>query len=184
VSRERPEPGDIVVTPVSGDREESLMSTTTGSGERTDEDSAGDAAGPIEYLVIEFPEGYRTGENLPLLVDLVDRGLIRLLDLAFVRRETDGSVTMLELTDLDGDGQLDLAVFHGASSGLLGADDLDEAGGILEPGCSAAIIVYEDLWAGPLTAALRRSGARIVAGGLIPHETLIASLDATESADA
>jgi hypothetical protein len=72
-----------------------------------------------EYLVIEFPPGHPKGENLPLVVDLVDRGLVRLLDLAFVRRDYDGSVTVAELTDLDGDGDLDLAVFEGASSGVI-----------------------------------------------------------------
>src|SRR5215217_6238712 len=97
-----------------------------------------DQMGPVDYLVIEFPEGHRTGENLPLLVDLVDRGIIRILDLVFVKRELDGSIVGLELRDQDGDGELDLAVFEGVSSGLMGQDDIEEAGQVLEPGRSAA----------------------------------------------
>ena len=138
--------------------------------------------GPVDYLVIEFPADRRTGEGLHHLVDLVDRGLIRILDLIFLRRNTDGTTTEIALTDLDGDGELDLAVFQGASSGIVAADDLNEAGAVLEPGCSAALVVYENLWAAPLAAALRRSGAEVVAGGRIPHEALIASLTATDIA--
>jgi len=137
--------------------------------------------GPVDYLVIEFPADRRTGEGLHHLVDLVDRGLIRILDLIFLRRNTDGTITEIALTDLDGDGELDLAVFQGASSGIVAADDLDEAGTVLEPGCSAALVVYENLWAAPLAAALRRTGAQIVAGGRIPHKALIASVTATET---
>jgi len=146
--------------------------------------SDGDAVelGPVDYLVIEFPAGQRTGEGLHHVVDLVDRGLIRILDLTFLQRNTDGTITEIALTDLDGDGELDLAVFHGASSGMVAADDLDEAGSVLEPGCSAALFVYENLWAAPLAAALRRSGAQIVAGGRIQHEALIASITATDVA--
>jgi hypothetical protein len=139
------------------------------------------AMGPVEYLVIEFPVGHRTGENLPHLVDLVDRGLIRLLDLTFVTKGPDGAVGVIELADLDGDGELDLAVFEGVSSGLLGADDVGAAGDVLEAGASAAVVVYENLWAAPLFAALHRGGARVVAGGLVSHDALADALDATEA---
>jgi Family of unknown function (DUF6325) len=136
--------------------------------------------GPVDYLVIEFP-GTPTGENLPLLVDLVDRGIIRILDLVLVKREFDGSMSLLALADADGDGEWDYSVFEGVSAGVLGQDDVDEAGQALEPGRSAVILVYENTWAAPLAVALRRSGAQMVAGGRIPVQALLAALDATES---
>jgi len=136
--------------------------------------------GPIDYLVIEFP-GTPTGENLPLMVDLVDRGIVRILDLVLVKREFDGSMSLLALADADGDGEWDYSVFEGVSAGVLGQDDIDEAGQALEPGRSAVILVYENTWAAPLAVALRRSGAQMVAGGRIPVQALLAALDATES---
>ena len=137
--------------------------------------------GPIDYLVVEFPGSKMTGEGLPLLVDLVDRGIIRILDLVFVKKELDGSVRGMAIADFDKDGQLDLAVFEGASSGLLAQDDLDEAGGVLEPGSSAGLLVYENRWAAPFASALRRGGAQVVASGRIPVQDVLAALDATES---
>ncbi|WP_142268181.1 DUF6325 family protein [Streptomyces sp. NBC_00080] len=136
--------------------------------------------GPIDYVVVEFPGNRMTGEGFPLLVDLVDRGLIRILDLLFVRKEEDGSVVGLEIADLTGDGVLDLAVFEGASSGLLGQDDIEEAGGALGAGNSAAILVYENLWAAPFATALRRGGAQLVASGRIPVPAVLAALDETD----
>jgi len=136
--------------------------------------------GPIDYLVLEFPGNRMTGEAFPLLVDLVDRGVIRILDLVFLRKELDGSVSGLAIADLDGDGALDLAVFEGASSGLLTADEIEDAGSVLEPGSSAGVLVYENLWAAPLAVALRRSGAQMVAGGRIPVQAALAALDAAE----
>jgi hypothetical protein len=136
--------------------------------------------GPVDYLVIEFPGSRMTGEGLPLLVDLVDRGIIRLLDLTFVKKELDGSVRGVTIADLDEDGKLDLAVFEGVSSGLLGQDDIDEASGALEPGSSAALLIYENTWAAPLATALRRGGAQLVAGGRIPVQAILAALDAAE----
>ena len=133
--------------------------------------------GPIDYIVVEWPAGKQpTGEGMPLLVDLVDRGLIRVLDLAFVRKEEDGSIVGLDLSALDGS----LTVFEGASSGLLGDDDYEEAGAALEPGCSAALLVYENTWAAPFATALRRSGAQLVAGGRIPTNAIIAALEELE----
>ncbi len=135
--------------------------------------------GPIDYLVVEWPAGKQpSGEGLPLLVDLVDRGIIRVLDIAFVRKEDDGTVVGLDLTELEGDPVL--TVFEGASSGLLGDDDYTEAGAALEPGCSAALLVYENTWAAPFATALRRSGAQLVANGRIPVNALLAALDELE----
>ncbi|MEV7866666.1 DUF6325 family protein [Streptomyces sp. NPDC088124] len=140
-----------------------------------------DEMGPIDYLVVEFPGSHMTGEGLPLLVDLVDRGTIRILDLVFVKKEPDNSVVAMELADLTGGRTADLAVFEGASSGLLGRDDMEEAAAVLEPGDSAGILVYENLWAAPLARALRRGGAQLVAGGRIPVQAVLAALDADES---
>jgi hypothetical protein len=139
-----------------------------------------DHMGPIDYIVVEFPGSRMTGEGLPLLVDLVDRGIIRILDLVFVRKELDGSVRGIAIADLDQDGKLDLAVFEGASSGLLGQDDYDEAGAVLEPGSSAGLLIYENTWAAPFARALRRGGGQLVASGRIPVQAILAALDAIE----
>ena len=147
------------------------------------EETGLDETGPIDYVVIEFPGNRMTGEGLPILVDLVDSGIIRILDLKFITRELDGSVTAVEIADFDGDGQLDLAVFEGASSGLIGQDDIDEATSVIEPGNSAGIIIYENVWAGPFAAALRRGGAQLVASGRIPVQAILAALDASEADD-
>jgi hypothetical protein len=139
-----------------------------------------DAMGPISYLIVQFPGNKMTGEGFPILVDLVDRGLIRVLDLVFVTRDTDGSVRAIELSDLDHDGQLDLSVFEGASSGLLDSSDLADAESVIDPGSSAAVLIFENRWATSLTQALRRGGAELVAAGYIPQEAIAASLDATD----
>jgi hypothetical protein len=133
--------------------------------------------GPIDYLVVEFPGSRMTGEGLPLLVDLVDRGLIRILDLVFVRKGADGHVAAVQVADVDGDGELDLTVFEGASSGLLDEGDLADGGSVLQPGSSAGILVYENLWAAPFAAALRRGGGQLVASGRIPLEALLEAVN-------
>ena len=148
--------------------------------DRDDLRDALEEVGPIDYLVVEFPGSRMTGEGLPLLVDLVDRGIIRVLDLVFVKKELDGSVKGMAIADLDHDGTLDLAVFEGASSGLLDQDDLDEAGAVLEPGSSAGLLVYENRWAAPFAKVLRRGGGLLVASGRIPVQAVLAALDATE----
>jgi hypothetical protein len=140
-----------------------------------------DSMGPIDYLVVEFPGSRLTGKGFPMLVDLVERGIIRIIDLIFVKKELDGMVRGMAIADLDHDGELDLAVFEGASSGLLGQSEMDEAGEALEPGNSAAILIYENLWAAPFASALRESGAELVAAGRIPASDVIAALDETES---
>ncbi len=139
-----------------------------------------DEMGPVDYLVIEFPGNKMTGEGLPLLVDLVDRGIIRILDLVFVTKDLDGTVAGMAIADFDGDGQLDLAVFEGATSGLLDDEDIAEAGGVLEPGSSAGILVYENTWAAPFARELRRGGAQLVASGRIPVQALLAAVDALD----
>jgi hypothetical protein len=136
--------------------------------------------GPVDYLVVEWPGQQPTGEAAPLLIDLVDRGLIRVLDLAFVTKADDGSVVRLQIKDL-GEKVEELTVFEGASSGLLADDDISEAGEALEPGTSAALLVYENSWAAPFAAAVRRSGGQLVASGRIPIQALVAALDAAEA---
>jgi hypothetical protein len=140
---------------------------------------ADETLGPIGYLVVEFPGNKFTGEGLPALVDLVDRGLIRILDLMLATRDADGNLTAIDISDIDGDGQLDLAVFEGASSGLLDASDLADAAPVIEPGSSAGILIYENTWAIPFVNALRGADANLVAAGFIPQDALLASLDAT-----
>jgi len=142
---------------------------------------ADEEMGPVDYLIVEFPGNKMTGEGFPILVDLVDRGVIRILDLLFVRKDDDGSTTVIDIADFDGDGSLDLAVFHGASSGLLDESDVADASGAIEPGSSADILIYENRWAAPLAAAMRRGGAQLVARGAISMDDLVASLDAAEA---
>ena len=139
-----------------------------------------DTMGPVGYLVVEFPGNKMTGEAFPILIDLVDRGVIRILDLAFVRKDPDGTVTMLSQVDLDRMKIVEAALFEGVASGLLGQDDLDEAAKALEPNSSAAVLIYENAWAAPFAAALRRAGAQLVASGQIPVQALLDALDATE----
>jgi hypothetical protein len=136
--------------------------------------------GPVDYVLVEWPGRQPNGEIAPHLVDLVERGLIRIIDLAFIAKGEDGSVAVLELSDLGGE-VTELAVFEGASSGLLADEDIDQAGGVLEPGTSAALIVYENAWAAGLATAMRRSGGQLVASGRIPIEDVIAALDAAEA---
>jgi hypothetical protein len=155
------------------------MTDDVGQGSRAELDEMG----PIDYIVVEFPGSKMTGEGFPLLVDLVDRGIIRIIDLAFFTKDLDGSVRGIAISDFDGDGALDLAAFEGASSGLLGEDDIEEAGSVLEPGSSAGLLVYENVWAGPFAAALRRGGGQLVASGRIPVQALLAALDAADAAN-
>ena len=139
-----------------------------------------DEMGPIDYLLVEWPGRQPQGELAPHLVELVDRGLIRVLDLVFISKDEDGTVTVLELADLGGE-VTELAVFEGAGSGLLGEEEVGEAGGVLEPGTAAALLVYENAWAAPFATALRRSGGQLVAGGRIPVQAVLAALDAAEA---
>jgi len=136
-----------------------------------------DELGPIDYVVVEFPGNKMTGEGLPILVDLVDRGIIRLIDLVFFTKADDGSVAMAEIADFDGDGTLDLAIFEGATSGILDKSDIDEAAAAVEGGMSAALLVYENRWAAPFASAVRRGGGQLVAFGRIPTQALLASLE-------
>ncbi|MCW2980172.1 MAG: hypothetical protein JWO14_1899 [Solirubrobacterales bacterium] len=136
--------------------------------------------GPIDYLLVEWPGKQPEGEIAPYLVDLVDRGLIQILDLVFLAKGDDGTIAAMEIADVGGE-VAELAIFEGASSGLLDDEDIDEAGTALEPGTSAALLLYENAWAGPFAAAVRRSGGQLVASGRIPVTDLLAALDAVEA---
>jgi hypothetical protein len=141
-----------------------------------------EAMGPVDYLIIEWPGRQPTGEAAPLLVDLVDRGLIRIIDIAFLAKGEDGSVTTLELAALAEQSE-SLKELLGASSGLLSEEDAEQAATALEPGTSAAVLVYENRWAAPFAMALRRSGAQLVANGRIPIQAILAALDAAEESE-
>jgi hypothetical protein len=136
--------------------------------------------GPVSYLIVEFPGAKMTGEGLAELVRLVDRGIVRILDLQFVLRADDGSIEAVELAALDLDGSFDLTVFEGVSSGMLDDSDLADAQSAIEPGSAAAILIFENRWATPFVQALRRSEAQLVAAGYIPQEAVAVSLDATD----
>ena len=144
---------------------------------------ADEVMGPISYVIVQFPGNKMTGEGFPILVDLVDRGVIRILDLVFVTRGDDGSTAVLELNDLDRDDnvEVDVAVFDGASSGLIGESDIAEAANAIEPGSSAGVLLFENRWATSFVQALRKGGAELVAAGYIPHDDLVAALEAAEA---
>jgi hypothetical protein len=141
-----------------------------------------DEMGPIDYLVVEWPGGEPPGQAAPLLVDLVDRGLIRVLDLAFIRRNEDGTVEPLDVSALAAEVE-GMSELIGASSGLLGEEDMAEVGNALDAGSAAGILVYENAWAGPFAAQVRKSGGELVAAGRIPVQSIIAALDAAEAAE-
>jgi Family of unknown function (DUF6325) len=138
--------------------------------------------GPIDYLLVEWPGRQPEGQIAPHLVALVDRGLIRILDLAFLIKAEDGTVTTASIDEVGGE-VAELTVFEGASSGLLGDDDAAEAGAALEPGTSAALLVYENAWAAPFAGAVRESGGQLVASGRIPVQAVLAALDAAEATE-
>jgi hypothetical protein len=139
--------------------------------------------GPIDYVVLEWQgQQPNAGEVQPLLLDLVDRGIIRILDIAFVAKDEDGSVSAIGIGDLKQVATA-FAEFEGASSGLLGFEDLQEAAAALDPGTSAAVLVWENRWAAPVAAALRRSGGQLVASGRIPVQAILATLDEVEASN-
>ena len=139
--------------------------------------------GPIDIVVIGFPaDAPMTGDAVPLLMDLVERGIIRVLDVMFVTQDQDGTVSGFNATDLDDKGVGDFTTFEGASSGLLGEDDIAKVAETIEPGGAAVMLVYENRWAAPFAAAVRRNGGVLIANERIPVQDLIDALDAAEAA--
>jgi hypothetical protein len=138
--------------------------------------------GPIDIVVIAFPAGSpMTGDAIPLLMDIVDRGIIRILDVMFVLKDEQGMFTGFEAKELDDKGVGDMKVFEGASSGMLSDSDAQSAAGALEPGEGAAVIVYENTWAADFAAAVRRNGGVLVGSQRVPHEDILAALESAEA---
>jgi hypothetical protein len=138
--------------------------------------------GPIDWVILEWDGDRPRGEDVaPMIVDLVDKEIIRLIDIAFIAKDATGAVTALDLDHLGPDSAF--AEFDGASSGLIDHEDLIDAGEALRPGTAAAILVWENRWAAPLGAALRRTGGQLVGTGRIPLEALIQTLEALEALD-
>jgi hypothetical protein len=139
--------------------------------------------GPIDIVVIGYPaDAPMTGDAIPLLLDLVERGIIRVLDVMFVMQNEDGTFSGFEASDLDDKSAGDFKVFEGASTGLLGEEDVATAAEAIEPGTAAVVIVYENRWAGPFAAAVRRNGGVLIDFQRIPVHEVIAALDAAEAA--
>ena len=138
--------------------------------------------GPVDIVVIAYPaDAPMTGEAIPIVMDLVERGIIRILDVLFVMQNEDGTVSGFEAQDLEAGKAGDFKVFEGASTGLLGEDDAATAAAAIEPGSAAVLIAYENRWAAPFAAAVRRNGGVVVDNQRIPVEDLIRALDAVEA---
>jgi len=139
--------------------------------------------GPIDIVVIGYPPGASmTGEAVPIMLDLVERGIVRVIDALFVTKEADGTFSGIDLANLDADSAGDLTAFAGASTGLISDDDVAMVAAEMEPGSAAMAIVYENRWAAPFAAAVRRNGGRLIASERIGTQDLIDALDAAEAA--
>jgi hypothetical protein len=140
--------------------------------------------GPVDIAVIGYPaDAPMTGEAIPLLLNLVDKGIIRVLDVLFVTKNEDGTFSGFDARDLSSKGVGDFAVFEGASSGLLGDEDAAKAAEAIEPGSAAVVLVYENRWAGPFIAAVRRNGGVPLAFERIPAQDVIDALDSLDAAE-
>ena len=137
--------------------------------------------GPIDYVLIEWADSEPTGEAVPIVLDLVDRGIIRVLDFALFAKNEDGDVAAIDFGEMP-EHAAALEEFRGASSGVLSDEDLAEAAAAISPGALAGLIVYENSWAGPFAAAVRRSGGQLVASDRIHVQAFLAALDAAEAA--
>jgi hypothetical protein len=144
--------------------------------------SSVEAFGPIDVVVIGYPPGApMKGDAIPIFLDLVDRGIIRVLDALFVRKDADGTFSGFDLADLDEDTAGDLKVFAGATTGMLDDADAAKAAAEIEPGSAAVMIVYENRWAAPFVAAVRRNGGVLIANQRIGVQQLVDALDASEA---
>ncbi len=141
--------------------------------------------GPVDIVVIGYPaDAPRTGEAIPIFIDLVDRGIITVLDVLMVQKDLDGNFSAVAITDIDGDGENDLVVFQGAQTGMLTDDDAAVAAEELAPGESAVLICFENTWAAPFATAVRRNGGQLLAFQRVEAQDLIDSIQALDAADA
>jgi Family of unknown function (DUF6325) len=141
--------------------------------------------GPVDIVVIGFPpDAPRTGEAIPIFVDLVERGIVRVLDVLMVQKDDDGSVSAAEVADLDADGFAELRVFEGARTGMLGDEDASVAGEGIEPGEAAVLICFENAWAAPFVSTVRRNGGRLLAFQRVPAQEVLDTVEALEAAEA
>ncbi|MET0863982.1 MAG: DUF6325 family protein [Nakamurella sp.] len=136
-----------------------------------------DELGPVDYLVVEFPGSNFNGEILPQLADLVDRGIVRVLDLVLIKKQEDGTFEGFEFDDIESGSLGDLRELERELADLLSEEDVVAVAEALDPGSTAALLVYENLWAAPFASAVRRSGGQLVANGRIPVQALIGALE-------
>ena len=133
--------------------------------------------------MVEFPGSAFNGEMAPALRDLIERDVIRVLDLLVLKKDSDGSIEAFELSDLDEEEIGELRTYEAELAMLLSEDDVNALATAIEPGSSAAVLVWENTWAAPFAAAVRRSGGQLVASGRIPIQALLASIEADDAAD-
>jgi hypothetical protein len=134
--------------------------------------------GPVDWIVVEFPGSRFNGEIAPALADLVDRDLIRVLDLLVLKKDSEGTLEAYELADLDDTELGELRSHEAELAMLLSEDDVNALAAAIEPGSSAAVLVWENKWAAPFGAAVRHSGGQLVASGRIPAQALLAAIEA------
>lgn len=139
-----------------------------------------EAIGPIDYVLLEFPDQDPSGETAGALMDLVDAGIIRVFDIVAIRKGNDGEVSGFEVSDLTSDGAGSFAAFTGARTGLAGEEDIAEAAAAMEPGTVAVLLVYENAWAAPFVAAARQAGGEVIASARIPAQFVLDALDALD----
>ena len=144
-------------------------------------DTSLDELGPVDYVIVEFPAGAQnfTGEMADELVKLVDAGTIRLIDVLILKKNEDGSVDAMELSDVEELGALQ--ALEAELAELLAADDVVHLAAAMDPGSVAGVLIYENLWAAPFASAARRSGGQLIANGRIPIQAIIASIEADDA---
>lgn len=139
-----------------------------------------DELGPVDWIVVEFPGSRFKGEIAPALGELVERGIVRVLDLLLIRKGEDGTLDFHELSDLDESEIGGLRAYEGELATLLSEDDVTAAAAAVEPGSTAALLVWENSWAAPFGSAVRRAGGQLVASGRIPVQALLAAIEQDE----